>query len=260
MPKLSSCALAAPILAAEGPAEVDDESTPRGEEPAVLSGTVRVDSFEIPADQKVLVGDDLVLVSGSTIRIDGDLIARDRSGDEAAAGPRIELHAASEITIGSDGRVLGGRGAEQPDRTERGYDGSSITLAAPVVWIDGVARGGDGGAGSRGGDGGSVHIYGHYWTHRHFKAGLSWEENGHGAIGGKGGTGGSGLGNPGIAGVAGEKTAGSGGTSGNPGQPNGLVGSAGGAGGALAGNAGGPRGAGSGLPSARTLVRAAIAE
>jgi hypothetical protein len=126
---------------------------------AILRGRVEFDHLWIEPGATVCVASDLELVVGGVARIDGALVALDglngeqRNGASRADGsdgPNIVITGGVAIEI--RGEVRGGRGADVD--IGRGGRGSSITLDAPFVIVDGAVRAGDGGKGPESGGAG----------------------------------------------------------------------------------------------------------
>jgi len=163
-----------------------------------LQGRIDAKRIVIPASATVIADGDLLLNSEHDIVIEGRLVAADRNDEEGIDAPRIELFARTTIELW--GSIEGGRGLDQRDVAPArshgiaGGDGSDIVLSAPVVWVDGLVRAGDGGhggAGAAGGNGGMLTIVGAFLTHT--------ADDDYEAIGGAGAPGGVNL-NPRAAG------------------------------------------------------------
>lgn len=141
------------------PDELRVHTVPSG---AILRGRVEFDHLWIEPGATVWVASDLELVVGGVARIDGALVALDglngeqRNGASRAPradgsdGPNIVITGGVAIEI--RGEVRGGRGADVD--IGRGGRGSSITLDAPFVIVDGTVRAGDGGKGPESGGAG----------------------------------------------------------------------------------------------------------
>ena len=153
-----------------------------------------VESLHVPHGETVWVDSDLQLAAFGVIRIEGRSIALDADSLRAADAPSIEL--TSPVSIDVPGLVQGGRGGSGVDAA--GGAGSSVTLSAPLVLIDGLVQAGDGGPGGAahdGGEGGDALVLGSFRT-RHAQEGFALRA-------GSGGPGGHPGGSAGDSGAAG---------------------------------------------------------
>jgi len=116
----------------------------------VMSGIHQVSSLVVPEGSTVWVEDDLQLFATGAVRIAGRLLAFDADALGRVHAPRI--HITSNLAIDVPGEIHGGRGANP--FAGPGGDGSSISLAAPLIYVDGGVQSGAGGRGGAGGDGG----------------------------------------------------------------------------------------------------------
>jgi len=116
----------------------------------VMSGIHQVSSLVVPEGSTVWVEDDLQLFATGAVRIAGRLLAFDADALGRVHAPRI--HITSNLAIDVPGEIHGGRGANP--FVGPGGDGSSISLAAPLIYVDGGVQSGAGGRGGAGGDGG----------------------------------------------------------------------------------------------------------
>lgn len=159
-----------------------------------LHGYVHESAVVVPSGTDLWVSDDLVLSSDSTIVIEGTIRVMDRDPKHGAAnGPVLELRAKQGVFIARGGAILGGNGRSGRAEHPAGGVGSHIVIYAPVSWIDGTVRAGDGGdalateRGCHGGSGGAVDVFGSAFTHRALSEHVPFRPDTFGIIGGDGG-------------------------------------------------------------------------
>lgn len=169
-----------------------------GAHASTLHGSVHLDAFHVNVGEELVVDGDLELIVETSALVEGTIrVTRDPKVTSVDA-PNLILRAGQSISV--TGSILGAAGGPVPAPGAHGGNGSSITLHAPIVWIDGAVRGGDGGLGGKAigdsqvnttGKGGAVDMYGYYVTHRPVaEQPHSCKEATWGAIGGCGNPGG----------------------------------------------------------------------
>ncbi|MCA8980246.1 MAG: hypothetical protein H6831_04240 [Planctomycetes bacterium] len=133
-----------------------------------LSGWMTVESFHVPPGCRVFVDDDFSIHARKRILIEGDLVLRDRTLNDAVADAP-ELHLSSEGSIFLLGPIRGAKGRSFAGMElaecvgQRGGDGSSISLSAPICGIYGRITAGDPGSSgplADGADAGCIHLRG----------------------------------------------------------------------------------------------------
>lgn len=202
---LSSQLLFAAVICVAGTLTLVDISTERGAIPVkigedkngiqTLAGRITCESFVVSKDQTVFVSADLEIVAEKEIRIDGAMVVHSPALEARSKdAPSMQLRAGESISV--SGQILGGKGRDDRSLHGVGGNGTSVYIEAPVVWVDGVVRGGDGGVGSprmsdppvRGADGGSVDVFGVCFTNRPVSdLPVEWQAIDSGLIGGNGG-------------------------------------------------------------------------
>lgn len=133
-----------------------------------LAGWMTVESFHVPVGCRVYIDEDVSLHARKRIVIEGNLILRDRTlNDVNADAPDLRMTSEGSIFVlgqiaGGKGRSFAGRKLEE-SAGQRGGDGSSIMIAAPVCSIHSRITGGWPGSSGPGTDGahaGEILIYG----------------------------------------------------------------------------------------------------
>lgn len=126
----------------------------------IIRGDIYAETVTIPAGTKVTLSDDVV-IRAKQIIINGSLNTISNSYLQGNTAPQVILMADESISI--RGNITGGKALAGSHQGEAGQDGSTIILDAPIIYVNGPVRGGDGGNGgiaASGGLGGSVFLFG----------------------------------------------------------------------------------------------------
>ena len=126
----------------------------------LITSDIFAETVTIAAGSNVTIYDNITIYAKRII-INGTMESVSTYYVTGKAAPRIVLMAEESIAI--RGNMTGGKALSGEHQGEAGQGGTDIILDAPIVFINGIVRagdGGDGGTAANGGGGGSVIVFG----------------------------------------------------------------------------------------------------
>ncbi|GEM_PF-4000430 len=154
-------------------------------ESALISGTIHVSSLKVREGAVLYADRDLEIISAGPIQIDGSIVAIGTGGWDGLKGHDIVLVSESSIQI--NGHLRAGDGANGPAVFHDGGKGGDLILQAPVSYVSQeriiAGKGGDAGPGAAGGRGGDVVVLGAIRHTDRVRVELVGGEGGRGGVG-----------------------------------------------------------------------------